>query len=317
MTTHKQRFSFPTQFLGWLIIALFVLGGTAAILEIAARIFLPNINVLLNIVIASEDNRHFVLKPSAFTLYSGLYEKSSKIIEWRINSQGLRSDQNISNKSNSKFRIATYGDSETFGWSVDLQDTWQQQMQDRDQSIEVINLGVPGYNIDSIATHVEKTLSTIQPDMAIYLFNKNDVYKSLSYHPQWSKSYLYLIINMGLYQLKAKQRKEWRNSAKGAEYFRTHLHRIINVCKQQNIPLLLAVQHWKYINVFPAELQNDQSSKASGNSGNVSAVQTINVENAIEEFPRRDAHMTEPAHAALANVFCDYISNGTINRCRP
>ena len=317
MSTHKQRFSFFTQFSGWIIIVLIALGGTAAILEIAARIFLPNINVLLNIVMASDDDRHFVLKPHASTLYSGLYEKSSAQIEWRINSQGLRADKNINSKSNDIFRIATYGDSETFGWSVDLQDTWQQRMQIHDREIEVINLGVPGYNIASIATHVEKTLSAIQPDLAIYLFNKNDVYKSLNFHPQWSKSYLYLIINMGLYQLKAEQRKEWRNSEKGADYFRAHLQRIIDACKKQNIPLLLAVQHWKYIHVFPAELQEDQTVITWGNADDSSKLQTINVEKIIEDFPRRDAHMTEPAHAALANFFCDFISNSTANRCRP
>ncbi len=286
-------------------------------LEIGARIFLPNINVLLNIVVASDDDRHYVLKPDASTPYSGLYEKSSEQIEWHINSQGLRSDQIINGKSDGIFRIATYGDSETFGWSVDLQDTWQAHMQNRDQNIEVINFGVPGYNIASIATHVEKTLSEIRPDMAIYLFNKNDVYKPLSYHPQWSKSYLYLIINMGLYQLKAKQRKEWRKSAKGAEYFRAHLQRIIKMCKKQNIPLLIAVQHWKYINVFPAELQSDQSILASENTASLPSLQTVNVEKVIKDFPRRDAHMTEPAHAALANFFCNFIADSRTDRCRP
>ena len=317
MISHKQRFTFTTQFLGWLIIALIVLGGTAAILEITARIFLPNINVLLNIVVASDDDRHYVLKPKASTLYSGLYEKSSEQIEWRINSQGLRSDQKILNKSDDIFRIATYGDSETFGWSVDLHNTWQEHMQNRDQSVEVINFGVPGYNIASIATHVEKTLSPLQADLVIYLFNKNDVYKSLNYHPQWSKSYLYLIINMGLYQFKAKQRKEWRKSEKGAEYFRTHLQRIIDMCKKQNIPLILAVQHWKYVNVFPEGLQNNNKFLISQHNDSLSNLQTVNVEPVIKDFPRRDAHMTEPAHAALANFFCSYIANGTINRCRP
>ena len=312
-----QRFSFRTQFIGWLIVVLIVLGGTAAILEIAARILLPNINVLLNIVAATDDNRHYVLKPNASTPYTGLYEKASKQIEWRINSQGLRSDQNINNKFDDIFRIATYGDSETFGWSVDLQDTWQEHMQNQDQSIEVINFGVPGYNIASIATHVEKTLSAIQPDMAIYLFNKNDVYKPLNYHPQWSKSYLYLIVNMGLYQLKAKQRKEWRDSEEGAEYFRKHLQRIIDICKKQKIPLLIAVQHWKYINVFPAELQHEQTIITSEYDESLSDIQTINVEKAVKDFPNRDKHMTEPAHAALANFFCNFISNGSENRCRP
>lgn len=317
MTTQKHKLSFTTQLLGWIIIVLVVFVGIAATLEIAARVFVPNINVLLHIVAPTDDERHFALKPNAFTLYRGLYEKSDNAIEWRINAQGIRADVSVQSKSDDKFRIVTYGDSETFGWSVGLDDTWQQQMQKHDAGIEVINMGVPGYNIASITTHVEKTLPAIQPDLVIYLFNKNDVYRSLNYHPQLSKSYLYLIANMGLYQLKASQRKEWRNSDQGAEYFRVHLRRIIEACEKQNIPLVLAIQHWKYIRVFPPELQIDWVTTSAGKDDHDNIVQTVNVENIIENFPQRDAHLTEPAHAALAKFLCNYLASGEANRCRP
>lgn len=317
MRAHKNNFSFPIHLFGWLIIALLVAGVIAVAIEIGARIFLPNINVLLTIVTATEDERHYRLKPNASTLYNGLYEKSANQIEWRINAMGMRSDSDAINKSSDEFRIASYGDSETFGWSVELDDTWQAQMEKQDSSIEVINMGVPGYNIASIAHHVETTLPNLQADMVIYLFNKNDVYKPLNYHPQLSKSYFYLIANMGIYQLKAKQRKEWRSAESGVEYFRTHLQRIIEVCEKQNIPLIIAVQHWKYAYVLPEALQSDQSSRYNIVINNEPLVQTINIENVIDSYPRRDAHMTEPAHLALAQFLCNFLSSGTENRCQP
>lgn len=318
MKTHKNDFNYPAQLLGWLIIAIIVLGGIGLVLEFTARIMLPNINILLTIVAPAEDDRNYILKPNASTVYRGLYEKSAHATEWHINSQGLRTDLLVEKKADNAFRIVTYGDSETFGWSVRLENTWQRQMEKKDPNIQVINLGVPGYNIESIATHVEKTLATLQPDMVIYLFNKNDVYKPLNYHPQLSKSYLYLIVNMGLYQLKAKQRKQWRNSEQGAKYFRTHLQRIITASKQQNVPLLLAIQHWKYAKVLPNQQQADQYSSSTFSSDSKdNAVLTINVEDVVKDFPRRDAHLTEPAHRALAEYFCRLLSNGANNRCRP
>ena len=315
MKSSNQNFSLPVQLTGWLAMLLIALACIAIVVEIAARIFLPNINVLLNIIAPTDDARHFVLKPNASTIYRGLYEKSSKEIEWHINAQGMRSDTLLSSQPDHRYRIATYGDSETFGWSVDLQDTWQQRMQEKDPSIEVINLGVPGYNIASIASHMEKTLPAIQPDLIIYLFNKNDVYLPLNYHPIWSKSYLYLIVNMGLYQLKADQRKKWRKSEQGTAYFRTQLQHMISLCEDNNIPFLIAVQHWKYIYLFPESLQYEQSTSSDSASKSESYIRTINVERVVDHFPRRDAHLTEPAHAALADFLCLHLA-GAENDCR-
>ena len=318
MKTYKNDLNYPTQLLGWLIIVVIALGGMGLVLEFAARIMLPNINILLTIITPVEDDRNYVLKPNASTVYRGLYEKSAHETEWRINPQGLRTDSLIEDKADGVFRIVTYGDSETFGWSVPLENTWQRQMEKYDSSIQVVNMGIPGYNIESIATHVEKTLANLQADMVIYLFNKNDVYKSLNYHPQLSKSYLYLIVNMGLYQLKATQRKQWRNSEQGAKYFQKHLHRIIATSKQQSVPLLLAIQHWKYAKVLPSQHQVDQYIDSVFSSDSMdNAVLTINVEDVVRDFPRRDAHLTEPAHRALAEYFCRLLSNGVENRCRP
>ena len=310
-----MRIKFTTQLLGWITIIFCTLIIIGVLLEISARIMLPNIDVLLKIVTPTADNRNYVLKPNASTEYSGLYEQTDNKILWSINALGIREDTDVKEKSKDTYRIVTYGDSETFGWSVDLNNTWQQKMEQIDQSIQVINLGVPGYNIESIATHVEETLSTLQPDLVIYLFNKNDVYHPLSYRPVLSNSFVYLIVNMGIYQLNAEKRKKWRKSQDGANYFRQHLQRIIEKSAELNTPLILAVQHWKHIGVLPKQYHNDQSNLAD--STGEQFIRTINVGKIIEDYPRRDAHMTEPAHQALAQYLCGFISNGVENQCRP
>ena len=310
MVKSRKYISLRMQLFGWLITLLVAVLGVALILEISARILLPNINILLSIISPTNDNRNYVLTPNATTVYRGLYEKSDTETLWRINAQGLRADNAIQEKPAGVFRILTYGDSETFGWSVDLDKTWQRQMEQIDKNIQVINLGVPGYNIENIANHVEKTLLNFEPDLVIYLFNKNDVYKPLNYHPLLSKSYLYLIVNMGIYQLKAQQRKQWRLSQDGKEYFQKHLQKIIFACKQANAPLVLAIQHWKYISLLPESHQQEQQIL-------LNSVQTTNVENIVAEFPQRDAHLTEPAHRALATHICKVIAAGNQQLCRP
>jgi len=315
----RKHIKLPVQLFGWLIIITIVTCGISVLLEISVRIMLPNINVLLNIVTPTAGNRIYVLKPNASTVYSGLYGKTSTKILWNISSQGLRSDSLIEKKPENTFRILTYGDSETFGWSVNLDNTWQRQMEQIDRNVQVINLGIPGYNIESIAIHVEKTILALQPDLVVYLFNKNDVYKPLNYHPRLSKSYLYLIANMGIYQLKAKQRKEWRKSQEGVHYFFTHLQRIISICEHQHVPLILAILHWKYTNMLPDQHKTDQHRLTNhpANPEDNNLVRTINVENVIKDYPRRDGHLIEPAHQALAQHLCRVISSGIDQQCRP
>ena len=63
------------------------------------------------------------------------------------NSQGIRRKNNIS-ISSKKFRISSYGDSFVHCDDVSNDDTWQNFIERREKSFEVLNLGVGGYGTD-------------------------------------------------------------------------------------------------------------------------------------------------------------------------
>jgi hypothetical protein len=65
-----------------------------------------------------------------------------------ISKQGLRNETVQIPKPRGVFRILAIGDSFTFGWGVNLEDTWvkklQQMYQSAGKKVEIVNAGVPG-----------------------------------------------------------------------------------------------------------------------------------------------------------------------------
>ena len=68
---------------------------------------------------------------------------------YRANAQGIRGDREYQNVPQKNIiRIVTFGDSFTHGEEVKNADTWQEQMNQVRQNLEVINFGVGGYGLD-------------------------------------------------------------------------------------------------------------------------------------------------------------------------
>lgn len=69
------------------------------------------------------------------------------------------------------FRILVYGDSITFGdeWPAEVSfvEQLQQRLDPGMTRIEVLNLGVPGYNLHQEANYVQETALTFDPDLVI------------------------------------------------------------------------------------------------------------------------------------------------------
>ena len=311
MTKRKQ-----ISILGWaLIIAInFVL--ISGLAEIILRIIPPDPQSLTNIVTQTDDFRPFVLKPNSQSAFHGFSDPLSDPILWQINEDGIRSDQPIKNKSN-RFRILTYGDSETFGWSVNLENTWQRHMEKIDENIEVINLGIPGYNVKNVADHMKHTAPDLKPDLIIYLFHKNDFYESFSITPVLSKSELYIHLRMAFYVLNSKKRHAWRKSSEGQKFVSSNIKRMLSIAEELDVPIIFAFRHWKYhdfINNKYWDMNELEKARALPRSLNFSA-EVVNIEPVVDNFPRRDAHLTEPAQIALANYLCEYLSGNDSNGC--
>lgn len=88
-----------------------------------------------------------------------------------INSLGLRDKEINANKGN-HFRILCFGDSWTFGWGVNVEDSWPGKLESflrakGIQNIEVINCGQPGRYTSTYKTSIEKAVSILKPDLVL------------------------------------------------------------------------------------------------------------------------------------------------------
>jgi lysophospholipase L1-like esterase len=84
---------------------------------------------------------------------------------------GLRNKPFDLNKGN-KFRILCVGDSWTFGWGVNMEDSYAARLEEYlrskgYQNVEVINCGQPGTYTAEYATHVEKLVPVLKPDLVL------------------------------------------------------------------------------------------------------------------------------------------------------
>ena len=153
-----------------------VVGSIAAsllLLEIALRFLPPDLTVLRDLVKYVDEPIGYRLKPDVEIEFNGLFERLPKPVIWATNGQRIRHDSDYPVTPAGR-RIATFGDSETFGWSVSLEDTFQEHIERLDPEVEVINFGVPGYNTTNILYAMREQLPRYRPHVITYLFNKND-----------------------------------------------------------------------------------------------------------------------------------------------
>ena len=118
------------------------------------------------------------LRPSFATLYHGT--------EITTNKSGFRGPD-IQAKRAGHTRIALIGDSVTFGhvpWNDTLNENLRRSLEGRDQRVEVLNFGVPGYDAAHIATMLEHQVIRHAPDIIVYIFFYNDVPPTTADPPQ-------------------------------------------------------------------------------------------------------------------------------------
>jgi lysophospholipase L1-like esterase len=94
-----------------------------------------------------------------------------------INSQGLRGDLVSEEKPPGVYRILGLGDSVTFGWQVRFEETYLEQLEsmlnasDASRRYEVINAGVPGYNLGNELVYLREHGVRYGPDLVIVGFS--------------------------------------------------------------------------------------------------------------------------------------------------
>ncbi len=107
----------------------------------------------------------------------------NKGIEFVINSFGFR-DKNYQTGKGNKIRLICVGDSITYGWTVSLEDTYHKQLEKRFQTegydVEVMGMGVVGYNTIQEYHLIKEKALDFNPDMIILQIAMNDFERTVS-----------------------------------------------------------------------------------------------------------------------------------------
>lgn len=119
-------------------------------------------------IFVSDPELGYVLKPD-FQI-EGKDNRLYPGVGIKINSLGYRSAE-----IDSRPRILLVGDSVAFGFGVQPEGTIASQLEDKlDGKYQVINAGVPGYNIEQWRIMANRAASILEPDLVIALVNAND-----------------------------------------------------------------------------------------------------------------------------------------------
>ena len=88
--------------------------------------------------------------------------------EYRINSLGFRDRERAAQRRDSVVRVLVFGDSQAFGWGVNVSQRFSGVVEARLQSLEAWNMAVPGYGLDQQVLSYEKTGGGIPAHAAIF-----------------------------------------------------------------------------------------------------------------------------------------------------
>ena len=165
--------------LGYLLLALLGLGTGLAMAEIAIRIFVPPPpgDDLRGLHEARPD------RPWLYGLRPGVEKRLavSGQVRYAINADGFRGRLYRRPKPPATFRILVLGDSLAFGYGVAEDETFPALLESLlagavpGRTVEVLNLGVNGYNAYTEAALFDDVGVTFEPDLVLVAFCVNDL----------------------------------------------------------------------------------------------------------------------------------------------
>ncbi len=178
----------------------------------------------------------------------------------KINTLGLRDGEYSLEKDDNVLRILALGDSITFGWGVDIDDTYtkvlERTLNDRGAEespirFEVINSGVGNYNSVMEAAYLSERGLMLEPDVVMlgYFLNDAEPLPVPSGGLLAEHSYLYVFAASGFDAISRQflGRGDWRDyysglykpSNPGWKDCQAALRRLADACHQRDIPLLV------------------------------------------------------------------------------
>lgn len=158
--------------------------------------------------------------------------------EIKINSIGIRGEEIMEDLKN-KFVILCIGDSTTFGWGLDIYDTYPYMLEQEinAKKLSVLNCGVPGYNSSQIKKYFINNLAKFNPYLVIIMGGVNDTI--VTHHFFWNFAPPFFI------------RKQ---------IFKYNLISLINIFKQNKIKVIFItvpiLGQWKEVDAINETIRN-------------------------------------------------------------
>ncbi len=290
-----------------------------AVAELGLALFAPDLTFLLRLFQTTPDPRPYVLEPGAQVGFSGSRASLGRTIVWQVSEQGLRDERSFGPPGD-RFRVASYGNSEAFGWSVELEETFQRRMEAIDGRVEVLNLAVPGYNVGDSREHLERTLDLFDPDRVLYLATKNDLDPSLEIGTFWSRARVLMWARLFHELLFQKaERKALRRAPERKRFFAEQLEGIVRFCESRGVPLLVGFARWELHEDLLAYRPPDGwlAAHPDGRGAGGFRLELVNVDEQVHAIPEADDHLSAEAYRVMARLFCERIAEGARDRCVP
>ena len=208
----------------------------------------------------------FELIPNTTVLYDGTVEKLSRITHININSDGFRDKEYSLAKPNNTFRIIILGDSQTFGWGFELEETYSKLLEKKLNSLthevnfEVLNFAVPGYNtLDEVEFFKDKGLK-YEPDFVIIGYIHNDMIDNFELSNLYNKmvdeklknisaknisdsEYNFMVINITFEVVVKFENQVFNNKTLFDDYWEKiveiPLNELNNITKEKNISIII------------------------------------------------------------------------------
>lgn len=166
------------------LVASFVVAEIALRVYVTSRGWTPNCYVTGLAFFVPHEQAGHTLRPN-LRMRSFAYDVTT-------NSFGLRGPEIEPRKPDDTSRIMVLGGSSVFGYLVpdeqdscaELQAILEQDQSLADQSWEVLNAGVPGYNLMQSRLRYTSDLAALQPDWVILYLGWNDSTTIISPHPE-------------------------------------------------------------------------------------------------------------------------------------
>jgi lysophospholipase L1-like esterase len=134
-------------------------------------------------------NRQTVARSSDPSLLFGLrpHAVAAAEVEYRINGHAMRDRKLPLAKPSGSLRVAVVGDSVAFGYWVAVEDAFPAQLEAMLRGargrpgVDVLNFGVPGYNLSQELVWLETQALRFEPDLVVLAFCLNDLQSVFSY----------------------------------------------------------------------------------------------------------------------------------------